>query len=137
MSFVPSIGVSVPRLTDVDVKSIRKFLAEREQYIRQVEQYNIGYHEDDKTLPVSVRNSMSPEILSIICGFELVIEIEDASDEVLLEYLTKVVTDSLHVDDNMATLPQLLKTNIHDSGGNCSPTERVSKLWIQVTNFIG
>ena len=107
MSFVSTIGVDVPRLEDLNVNSVRSFLAKRVQYERQVEEYNTGYRERDQIVPVSVRNSIRTGILHLICDYELKIASKAATDGVLLRFLRDLVIGSL-VMGNMASLPELL-----------------------------
>ena len=131
MSFVSTIGVDVPRLEDLNVNSVRSFLAKRVQYERQVEEYNTGYRERDQIVPVSVRNSIRTGILHLICDYELKIASEAATDGVLLRFLRDLVIGSLVMGD-MASLPELLKSNIQYYGKNGSAYERVSSLWVQL-----
>ena len=122
------IEVEAPVLSMLDVDTVSNFLKERDRYLRSVEDKNVGKTGRACIIPISLKASISQDILQSIacCGYFK--SSDDLSDKEIKNYLKEL--EALAIDENYHTMAYVfegIEMNPAISTAKC----RVADMWAQ------
>ena len=88
------VEVGNPVLEVLSVPTVVEFLQERKRYLLAIEDKNTGVSESAKIKPISLKASVTSNLLEMICEMELSVSVDQLTNELLEEYLSLVVSTS-------------------------------------------
>ena len=122
------LEMRAPQLLNLSVKSVSSFVEARRAYDLAVQDKNATVPAARRIIPISLKASMQPSLLHMICDMEMEVDFDDLTEEDLWDYLTQKCSHQLKMSEApMKSIFAEISLNMSIKDAN----SRIIDLWRQ------